>query len=154
MRRDGGRAEDGGASGSGARPPAAASFASAQPAEAEEIRAFLCAVGWGHRLGDAAMFARLLAHSDRTVVARAAGRVVGFARALCDGESNGYVSMVAVAPELRGRGIGRELIERLIGDDPRITWVLRAGPGSPDFWRRLGFVPSQIAMERVRSAPR
>ena len=53
--------------------------------------------------------------------------MVGFARALCDGVSNGYLSMVAVAEDKRGLGIGRELVQRLTGDDPDITWVLRAG---------------------------
>jgi ribosomal protein S18 acetylase RimI-like enzyme len=77
--------------------------------------------------------------------------VVGFARALCDGVSNGYISMVAVAPERRGQGIGRELVRRLMGDDPAITWVLRAGRGSTGFWQKMGFSASEIAMERNRA---
>ena len=31
-----------------------------------------------------------------------------------------------------------------------ITWVLRAGRESRGFWERLGFVASEIAMERIR----
>ena len=59
--------------------------------------------------------------------------------------------MVAVAAERRGEGIGRQLVDFLIGDDPGITWVLRAGRGSEEFWSRVGFKRSQVAMERVRS---
>ena len=81
------------------------------------------------------------------------GRIVGFARALCDGVSNGYISMVGVAADRRRQGIGRALVEKLCADDPdgRITWVLRAGRGSRGFWKRLGFKVSSLAMERVRT---
>jgi len=77
-------------------------------------------------------------------------RVVGFARALCDDAANGYIGTVAVAEDFRGRGVGRELVERLIGDDPAITWVLRAGRGSDEFWRKMGFTMSGVAMEKTR----
>ena len=76
--------------------------------------------------------------------------MVGFARALCDGVSNGYLSMVAVDENRRGQGIGSEMVRRLIGDDPEITWTLRAGRGSEGFWRKIGFTVSKVAMERTR----
>ncbi len=58
--------------------------------------------------------------------------------------------MAAVAENRCGQGIGRELVRRLMGDDPGITWTLRAGRGSEGFWRALGFVASEAAMERMR----
>jgi len=77
--------------------------------------------------------------------------VVGFARALCDGVSNGYISMLAVARDLRRQGIGRQLVERLMLEDTgEITRILRAGRDSRGFWQRLGFVASDFTMERVR----
>ncbi|MGH2545239.1 MAG: GNAT family N-acetyltransferase [Ardenticatenaceae bacterium] len=118
--------------------------------ESEMVRAFLQRMGWGERVADPERFRTLLANSDRTVSAWDDDRLVGFARALCDDVSNGYISMVAVDPAYHGQRIGSELISRLIGDDPRITWVLRAGRDSHEFWERLGFVPSLIAMERLR----
>ena len=93
----------------------------------------------------------MLRNTNRAVVAIDGARVVGFARALCDEVSNGYISMVAVAPDMRGRGIGRELVRQLIKDDTGITWVLRAGRGSGGFWDKMGFQCSEVAMERVRS---
>jgi GNAT superfamily N-acetyltransferase len=128
----------------------AVEYRAPQPEEYEAVRAFLCGLGWERRQSDPDRFRRLMENTDRAVVALADGRVVGFARALCDGVSNGYVSLVAVAPEHRGRGVGRELVRRLLGDDPHVTWVLRAGRGSAGFWRRLGFRPSTLAMEKTR----
>lgn len=121
------------------------------PDDYEEVRRFLSAAGWGHRVGDARRFEAMMEKAGRTVVAFDGGRVVGFARALTDGVSNGYISMVAVASDCRGRGIGRELVERLIGEDAGVTWVLRAGRGSVGFWEKLGFRVSEIAMEKVRT---
>jgi len=117
----------------------------------EPVRGFLIEVGWQHRVSDPVKFKRLLENTSRTVVALDGSRIVGFARALCDEVSNGYISMVAVASDLRGHGIGRELVRQLINDDFGITWVLRSAPDSIKFWEKVGFKSSEVAMERVRS---
>ncbi len=121
------------------------------PEDYETVRQFLVEVGWQHRVGTSEQFCRMMDKTDRTVVAWDDSRIVGFARALCDDISNGYISMVAVAAERRGEGIGRRLVKQLIGNDPGITWVLRAGRGSEAFWSRVGFKGSEVAMERVRT---
>lgn len=121
------------------------------PEDYESVREFLADAGWQHRVADADSFRRMLENTNRTVVAVDGSRIVGFARALCDEVSNGYISMVAVAPDQRGQGIGRELVRQLIKDDTGITWVLRAGHASRGFWERLGFQLSEVAMERLRS---
>ena len=126
-------------------------FRSISPADYESVRQFLISVGWQHRVGDPDSFRKMLEHTNRTVVAMEGLCVVGFARALCDEVSNGYISMVAVAPDKRGQGIGRELVRQLIKEDTGITWILRAGRGSNGFWERVGFRPSETAMERVRT---
>ena len=127
-------------------------FRSITPADYELVRQFLAEVGWQHRVNDPEQFRRMMEKTDRTVVAWDDSRIVGFARALCDGVSNGYISMVAVAPDRRGQGIGRNLVEFLIDDDLNITWVLRAGRGSGGFWEKIGFKGSKLAMERVRTS--
>jgi len=118
----------------------------------EAVRTFLADNGWAARVSDVEKFRAMLDGADRTVVALDGTRVVGFARALCDGVSNGYISMLAVHENRRRQGIGRRLVEQLMqGDVGReITWVLRAGRDSRGFWQRLGFRTSDIAMERVR----
>lgn len=64
-------------------------------------------------------------------------------RCKCDGVSNGYMSMLAVAEDKRGQGIGRAIVSQLmVGDeDDDVTWVLRAGRQSGGFWQKLGFEP-------------
>jgi len=123
----------------------------ATPDDYELVRQFLSEAGWRHRVSDAEKFKKMMEHTGRTVVAIEDSRIVGFARAVCDEVSNGYISMVAVAAERRGQGIGRELVRCLIKDDTRITWILRAGRGSNGFWEKLGFKASEVAMERVRT---
>jgi GNAT superfamily N-acetyltransferase len=120
----------------------------AQLDDLEAVQAFLIEAGWRHRVSDFARFRKMVLNSDRTVVAWREGRVVGFGRALCDDVSNGYISMVAVGADHRGKGIGTEIVNRLMGDDPDITWVLRAGRESAGFWERMGFDVSTVAMER------
>lgn len=122
------------------------------PADYEAVRQFLAANGWEKRVADAGKFSRMMENASRTIVAFEGERVVGFARALCDDVSNGYIGTVAVAEDFRRRGVGRELIERLMGDDPNITWVLRAGRGSEKFWKKMGFSVSAAAMEKTRAA--
>lgn len=126
------------------------SYLPASESDIDAIRTFLADAGWAHRVDDAHRFRQLILNSTRTVVARHDERIVGFGRALCDDVSNGYLSMLAVANSFRGRGIGTEIARRLIGNDPGITWVLRAGRDSEGFWKRLGFDVSTIAMERTR----
>lgn len=78
-------------------------------------------------------------------------QIVGFARGITDGISNGYLSMVVVDGQHRRTGIGRALVEHVMGDNRDITWVLRAGrEGAEAFFASLGFETSMIAMERLR----
>lgn len=119
----------------------------------EQIRQLVIDAGWSKRAEDPERFRRMMEGANRTVVALDAGRVVGFARALFDNASNGYISMVAVAAENQGRGIGRALVKRLMDvKAPRqITWVLRSARESTGFWEKMGFRKSDVAMEIVRT---
>ncbi|MBX7170524.1 MAG: GNAT family N-acetyltransferase [Pyrinomonadaceae bacterium] len=125
-------------------------FRAITPNDYEAVRQFLAENGWEKRVADADKFHQMMENASRTVVAFEDERVIGFARALCDGVSNGYIGTVAVAEDFRKQGVGRELVERLMGDDKNITWVLRAGRGSEEFWKKMGFSVSEVAMERNR----
>lgn len=115
------------------------------------MRQFLLANGWAHRIGSPEWFAQLLANSQRTAVAVDGGGIVGFARGITDGLSNGYLSMVVVAPAFRRRGVGAELVRHVIGDNGDIAWMLKAGrEGAAGFFSKAGFTASEFAMERPR----
>jgi ribosomal protein S18 acetylase RimI-like enzyme len=104
------------------------------PSEVASARRFLSLHGWKDRVADADSFAKLIANSQRTAVALAEGQIIGFARAITDGVSNGYISMVVVSPSHRRQGIGRALVEHLMQGN-----------------RGMTFRNSSVAMERERA---
>lgn len=119
--------------------------------DVDAVHRLLSANGWAHRVGDVERLGRLISASQHAVVAVADDEIVGFARAITDGISNGYLSMVVVAEPFRRRGIGQALVENIVGSDGNITWVLRAGrDGAAEFFAKLGFSASTLAMERPR----
>jgi ribosomal protein S18 acetylase RimI-like enzyme len=59
---------------------------------------------------------KLLQQSEHIVIARdeASGRVVGFVTAVGDGILSAFIPLLEVLPEHQGRGIGTELVRRML----------------------------------------
>jgi ribosomal protein S18 acetylase RimI-like enzyme len=108
-----------------------------------------------HCVNDAAQFMTLLHHSQLKLVAEQGQEMIGFMRALTDGLSNGYVSMLVVHPDYRRQGVGKALVNAAIDHaEPTVIWVLRAGrEGAAEFFSAMGFSESSTAMELKRQHP-
>ncbi|MFZ3324003.1 MAG: GNAT family N-acetyltransferase [Usitatibacter sp.] len=120
--------------------------------EIEEARALLRQEpGWASRFNDPGEFRRLISKSQRALVAIQDDRIVGFVRAITDDMSNGYLTLLMVREDRRGKGIGRALVRAVMGENTGMTWVLRADRGAEAFYERIGFVRSKVAMERPRA---
>jgi ribosomal protein S18 acetylase RimI-like enzyme len=84
---------------------------------------------------------RVLEGSDHVVLARddGSGRVVGFVTAISDGVLSAYIPLLEVLPDHRGRGIGTELMRRMLEKLAGLTMVdLMCDEELRPFYERLG----------------
>ena len=118
----------------------------------DELSVLFNSVGWERRTADRARLAQLVKGSLWVVSALDDGKLVGFARAVSDGATNAYISTVAVLPEYQGRGIGKEIVRRLIQDRDGIQFVLHANDKAYPFYLHLdlGFQPFSNILYRPR----
>lgn len=109
---------------------------------------------WVASRDDADLVKRIVAGSHCFLVVEDGKRVVGMGRAISDGVSDAYIQDVAVDANVRDRGIGSEIIRRLLSRLNRdgVNWVgLIAERGSHPFYQRLGFkvMPDATPMNRI-----
>lgn len=118
----------------------------------DQLAALFDAVGWQRRTTDRTRLAQLVNGSLWVVSAWEGDRLVGFARAISDGAFNAYISTVAVLPEFQRRGIGRELVRRLMEGRDGIKFVLHANERAYPFYLHIGldFQPFDHVLMRPR----
>lgn len=81
------------------------------------------------------------------------GRVVGFVTAVGDGTLTAFIPLLEVLPEYRGRGIGRELIRRVVEAlQPRYSVDLVCDDDLIAYYERSGFVRLTAMGMRDRAA--
>ena len=98
---------------------------------------------------------RLLEHSDHVVLAvdGDSGNVVGFVTAISDHVLSAYIPLLEVLPEYRGRGIGSELVRRMLDRLSDLYMVdLLCDVDLQPFYASLGMHPATGMM--VRNAER
>jgi GNAT superfamily N-acetyltransferase len=108
---------------------------------------------WG-RYRTRADFEAQLASAWRVVgvYETAAGRQVGFARAISDGVDFGYLADVFILPDARGAGLGQELVATMIDRGPGagFRWSLHTSDAH-GLYRKYGFTePGTRYLERPR----
>ena len=84
---------------------------------------------------------RLLEQSDEIALALddSTGQVVGFITAITDGVLSAYIPLLEVLPAYQGRGIGSELVRRMMAKLERFYMVdLLCDPDMQPFYERLG----------------
>lgn len=94
---------------------------------------------------------RLLSNSDEIVLGidDSTGNVVGFITAITDRVLAAYIPLLEVVPAYRGRGIGRELVRRMLKRLEKFHRVdLLCDSSLESFYSRLGMTPSTGMMIR------
>ena len=84
--------------------------------------------------------------SHTTVFVYHAETLVGFGRALSDGEYQAAIYDVAVDPKLQGKGIGKLIIQTILKRVPKCNVILYASPGKEGFYQKLGFRKMKTGM--------
>lgn len=82
----------------------------------------------------------ILRGSDHVVIAREDhdGRVIGFITAISDGVLSAFIPLLEVLPEFQGRGIGSELVRRMLAELEEFSMVdLVCDPELEPFYRRF-----------------
>lgn len=104
------------------------------------LDALVVASGWNQTADDWTVFGR---HGSVHVVRDAEGRIVASGAVLPMGATAAWISMILVAPEARGLGLGRAVFEhclQTVQATGRVA-MLDATPAGEQLYRQYGFVP-------------
>jgi ribosomal protein S18 acetylase RimI-like enzyme len=75
------------------------------------------------------------------------GKLIGAGRALADGADCSYICDVVIHPEYQGRGIGKQLVKKLIDvSSGHSKIIMYANPGKEGFYLGMGFKFMTTAM--------
>jgi len=95
----------------------------------------------------------LLRGSSHVVLARNGDEIIGFVTAVSDGELAAYIPLLEVRREWRGKGVGRELVRRLLVQLERLYMVdVVCDPELVPFYEQFGMTALTGMAKRNRSA--
>ncbi|HDR73365.1 MAG TPA: N-acetyltransferase [Methanoculleus sp.] len=102
--------------------------------------------GWWDEIWDPTRLDKLIEGSFLFVVAvdTATGKAIGMGRAISDGVSDAYIQDLVVRSSMRGKRIGRRILDRIVEEclAAGLGWIgCIAEPGTDGFYRGAGFAP-------------
>ncbi|MFS0673715.1 GNAT family N-acetyltransferase [Ornithinibacillus sp. 179-J 7C1 HS] len=92
---------------------------------------------------------KLLRNSSHVVLAIDEDKVVGFITAISDGVLSAYIPLLEVLPEYKSKGIGSELVERMLGDLEHLYMIdLACDDDLVPYYERFGMQRSTAMIKR------
>lgn len=74
------------------------------------------------------------------------GKLIGFGRSISDGVRHAAIYDVAIDPSYQGKGIGKQIMQKIMSATPGCTFILYAALGKEPFYRKLGFKETKTGM--------
>lgn len=108
------------------------------------VSEMLKSVGMAYHAPD--VHKRAFEASHTTVFVYHSEILVGFGRALSDGEYQAAIYDVAVHPSDQGKGVGKLIIQSILKRIPKCNIILYASPGKEGFYQKLGFRKMKTGM--------
>ncbi|MDK2832598.1 MAG: aralkylamine N-acetyltransferase [Methanolobus sp.] len=105
----------------------------------------------GRKKRDPAQLHKAFEASYAVVIALDSGKVVGMCRALCDGQYQAAIYDMVLLPEYQGKGVGKEMLDRLCNKLPVENIILYSVPGKEGFYGKSGFRKMRTAMAKFDS---
>lgn len=102
--------------------------------------------GWSDKTSDLDRLQLMVENSQIVVTAWDEGKMIGFARCVTDYVFNGQINNIIVDQEYRGRGIGKELVYKILTDSKKVTYILRGDPDNIDFYKQIGFKDAILSL--------
>jgi GNAT superfamily N-acetyltransferase len=65
--------------------------------------------------------------------------LIGFGRAISDGEYQAAIYDVAILPAYQRKGIGKTIIQHILDNTPGCNYILYAAPGKEQFYEKINF---------------
>lgn len=104
-----------------------------------EVMSLFAAQRWSYAEDQERTCRALTAPGSLSLVALADGQVAGIAQTLTDGQVQAFLSILLVAAEKRGTGIGRALVQEALRRTPCVRLDLISCADA--FYQALGFRP-------------
>ncbi len=120
----------------------------------DAVHAYISGESYWGRGRERALVGRSVAGSRRVLGLYHGADQVGFARAISDGATIGYIADVYVLSPYRGRGLGLAMVRELVTGEggPGVRWMLHTADAQ-GLYAKVGFsesAPRYALMERTR----